>query len=81
MLWLKGKNPDTMKFQVEQCKWDNNLTVEELRDIDDPKFPFSHRPSNLLLDREITYSPLQKEVALLRGFLLDWLPRQSQGLP
>lgn len=80
MLWLKGKNLDTMRFRVIQADWSNNLTPLELRDIDDPRFPFSHRPLNPLVCAEILHPTIQEEMTLLRDFLLEWLPTKSQGL-
>jgi hypothetical protein len=80
MLWLKGEKLDTMRFRTRQCEWGNNLKVTERLDIDDPEFPFSHRPLNPLIIEKILYPPLEGEVSFLRDFLLEWLPKKSQGL-
>jgi hypothetical protein len=80
MLWLKGTNLDTMRFQVMQCRWGNNISVDYLGDIDDPNFPFNHNPLNPLVYEEISHPPIQKEVNFLRDFLLGWLPKQRKGL-
>jgi hypothetical protein len=80
MLQLEGRDLNSMRYQVVQADWNNNLTPIGLLDIDDPRFEFRHHPLNPLVYGKILYSPLEEEVDLLRNFLLKWLPNQSQGI-
>jgi hypothetical protein len=80
MIRLIGKNLKTLRFQVVQPDWNNDLTPINKRDIDDPKFPFSHRPLNPLIYGKILNNTLKEEVIFLRNFLLEWLPTKPQGM-
>lgn len=80
MLQLRGKELEKTRFQVIQADWKNNLTPIGLLDIDDPRFQFRHRHLNPLVCDKVLYRPLLEEVTALRDFLLEWLPKQPQGL-
>jgi hypothetical protein len=79
MLQLKGIGMKKIKFQVIQADWQNNLAPIGLLDIDDPRFQFRYRHLNPLI-YETSNPSLTKEVTTLRDFLLEWLPKQPQGL-
>jgi hypothetical protein len=84
MLQVKGRNLDTMEFQViKSTDWDKKpAPIVRLRNIDDPEFPFAHTPLNPLIEKEdlLLLRTVKEEVHFLRNFLLEWLPKQSQGL-
>jgi hypothetical protein len=80
MLQLRGKELEKMRFQVIQADWKKNLAPLGLLDIDDPRFQFRHRHLNPLVYDKVLYRQLLEEVTALRDFLLEWLPKQPQGL-
>ncbi|HML03348.1 MAG TPA: hypothetical protein VK487_08240 [Candidatus Bathyarchaeia archaeon] len=81
MLWLKGRNLDSVEFQVITTDWNKRpAPIIRLRNIDDSEFPFANVPPNPLIEREILHPAVKEEIHFLRNFLLEWLPKQNQGL-